>query len=124
MTSVLDGTRGTDTEVNLYLEITSDSTPLYLSDFAGGKGNVFDGYTTTDLEFIIKEGKTDKCRPYLIFSNGDTATMSPSFERIITSDPFNQLQEIPLKLGETILLKYGKDHLLPKEYLIVNFNWK
>lgn len=107
-------TIGLDTEVDLTLYVTRESAPQYLSDFAGGRAKMYDGYTTYEYKFTIELFSADPRRLVLKGLEGATDfSMSPEFIRKIDpSDPFNQLQELPLKLNQNL-----------SGFIVTNSNW-
>lgn len=118
----LKKTRGLDGEVNLTLNVEMRSAPKFLSEFAGGFGEIYDGYSTTTRKFTIFLDQ-DERRLKLTFSNGSSETLNPHFERILNPiDPLNQLQVVPLRADQTLLLSQ-EGEFLSKEYIITGSNW-
>ncbi|CRM52938.1 hypothetical protein [Pseudomonas sp. 31 R 17] len=119
--TVLEGTRGLDTETNLTLEINRATKPQLLSDFAGGFGYIYDGYSLQTSEFTI-ELDSDPRRLHLKFKDNNTATLNPDFVRAFNpKDPFNQLQVLPLKSGQTLILhRHHND--TPYDYVVTRVN--
>lgn len=118
----LEGTQGLDGEVNLTLEVLRESPPIWLSDFAGGKGYIFNGYSVHTRKFFIDLDQ-DCRRIELTFENGSKATLSPAFVRITEPrDPLNQLQVVPLKAGQALPLS-SANQALSKQYLITGSSW-
>jgi len=118
----LKKTRGLDGEVNLTLNVGVGSAPKFLSEFAGGFGEIYDGYSTTTRKFEIFLDQ-DERRLRLNFSNGACETLSPQFEHSFNPiDSLNQLQVVPLKVDQTLLLSQ-EGEFFPKEYIITGSNW-
>ena len=118
----LKETRGLDGEVNLTLRVKLRLAPIWLSEFTGGCGKIYDGYSLGTRLFNITSD-SDGRRLKLLFDDGGLATLSPEFVRSFNpDDPLNQLQAIPLRIGQTLLLAY-KDEALAKEYIITGSNW-
>lgn len=119
----LERTLDLDGQVDLSLHVELDSAPIWLSDFAGGSGELYNGYTTTGRKFKIISAH-DKRRIVLVFNEGDRATLSPEFVRHFNPhDPLNQLQAIPLKSRQTLLLAY-ENEALASEYIVTGSNWR
>lgn len=118
----LKETRGLDGEVNLTLRVKLRLAPIWLSEFTGGCGKIYDGYSLGTRLFNITSDSDDR-RLKLLFDDGGVATLSPEFVRNFNpDDPLNQLQAIPLRMGQTLLLAY-KDEALAKEYIIIGSSW-
>lgn len=115
LSTVKNGTKGLDTEVNLRLKVNSNSTPTNLADFNGGTAELYDGYTTNTSTYTICLNKNDSRRITLVNKKNktDTIEMSPVFKKIENpKDSLNQLEEISLKLKQDIW-----------DYTIINSNW-
>ena len=111
--TVKSETIGLDTQVNLRLEISRNEIPTRLSDFAGGVAELYDGYSTSTINFTISLADYDKRRIKLTNSDNDKIELAPEFIRHIDpNDPLNQLREIPLKNGQNLY-----------DYTIINSNW-
>ena len=118
----LEGTRGYDGEVNLTLSVIREAPPIWLSDFAGGSGHIYDGYSTHTSKFCVVLDQ-DERRIELIFENGSRATLSPEFVRAFDpKDPLNQLQVVPLKAGQALRLSLANEPL-SKHYLLAGSSW-
>lgn len=118
----LKKTRGLDGEVNLTLRVKVGLAPIWLSEFTGGCGKIYDGYSLDTRLFDITSDR-DERRLKLLFNDGGLATLSPEFVRNFNpGDPLNQLQAIQLRIGQTLLLAY-KDEALAEEYIITGSNW-
>jgi hypothetical protein len=118
----LEKTRGLDWEVNLTLNVTLRSAPTLLSEFAGGFGEIYDGYSTNTRSFKIFSDQ-DERRLELAFSDGSRATLSPEFVRQFNpADPLNQLQVVPLRIDQTLLLSQDGE-ALSKAYIVTGSNW-
>ncbi|EPV1127221.1 hypothetical protein ACV17F_005207 [Vibrio harveyi] len=112
--------QGSDGQVNLTLSVERSSPPIFLSEFAGGNAEIYDGYSTHTSRFRIIPMEPDNRRLSLI-SDSDSisdATLHPEFVRKIDpSDPLNQLQVLPLKNGQLLTLSfkcdgYGKKYIV------------
>lgn len=118
----LEKTRGLDWEVNLTLNVTLRSAPTLLSEFAGGFGEIYDGYSTNTRSFKIFSDQ-DERRLELAFSDGSRATLSPEFVRQFNpADPLNQLQVVPLRIDQALLLSQDGE-ALSKAYIVTGSNW-
>lgn len=105
LSTVRNGTKGLDTEVNLKLKVNSNSTPTNLADFNGGTAELYDGYSTYTSTYKICLTKYDSRRITLFNQKNktDTIELSPVFKRIENpKDPLNQLEEISLNLKQDI----------------------
>ncbi|WP_415894376.1 hypothetical protein ACMXYN_08430 [Neptuniibacter sp. PT8_73] len=102
-----------DTQVNLSLKIEKNIDPVLLSDFSGGTAEFYDGYSTTTIEYSISQDKVDPRRLVLTSDGGHEIKLGPSFNRVLNPvDPRNQLEEIPLKIGQDLY-----------DYRITNTSW-
>ncbi|MFJ4193932.1 hypothetical protein [Pseudomonas sp. NPDC089534] len=118
----LKKTRGLDGEVNLTLSVEKGAAPKFLSEFAGGCGEIYDGYSTTTRKFEIFLDQ-DERRLRLSFSDGTFETLSPQFERLINPiDPLNQLKVVPLSVDQILLLSQ-EGEFFSKEYIVTGSNW-
>ncbi|MGR4042834.1 hypothetical protein P7C00_18670 [Pseudomonas sp. JDS08PS003] len=118
----LKKTRGLDEQVNLTLNVEMGSAPKFLSEFVGGFGEIYDGYSTTTRKFEIFLDQ-DERRLRLNFSDGARETLNPQFERLLNPiDPLNQLQVVPLSIDQTLLLSQ-EGEFFSKEYLVTGSNW-
>jgi len=116
LSTVKNGTKGLDTEVNLKLKINSRTTPTKLSDFYGGTAELYNGYTTSTHTYTINYNKSDNRRLSLINqkNKNDTIEIMPEFIRIENpKDLLNQLEEVDLKIKQDL-----------SDYTITNSNWK
>jgi len=100
LSTIKNGTKGLDSEVNLKLKISSDVAPTKLSDFNGGTAELYDGYSTSTHIYTIKLNKSDNRRLTLVNEKDKTniIELMPEFNRIKNpTDPLNQLEEVNLK---------------------------
>lgn len=108
-----EDTIGSDGEVNLRLYVTLDNAPQRLSDFVGGGAEIYDGYSTHTSKFAIGLAGFDPRRIVLKSTNGEEVVINPEFiKKLDQADPFNQLEEIPLKLNQNL-----------SGYIVKNSSW-
>lgn len=118
----LQGTRGSDGEVNLTLMATRDSPPIRLSDFIGGKGQIYDGYATVTLKFIITPSN-DEGSVVLLFDNGLKEILRPEYVRIEhRENREKEIEEVPLITGKFLSLSSSK-RWQPDKYEITGSSW-
>lgn len=104
------------------LEAILESPPIYLSDFIGGSGSIYDGYSTHTDNFTIVKHEYSWCI-CAIFSEGTTATLIPPKEKIENpANPLVQTRELPLAIGRHVFLAFNSNEF-HKSYEITRISW-